>query len=103
MYGGRKGSMVSFSFRLLLAKLPSYLGLLKSSLDRLTEMSITCYEIREHFSQQQNEAATEFWLRREQVVLCSLINCALSVMKSPLGRRKETHESLPADERLQFG
>lgn len=79
LYGQRKGSMASFSFRLLLAKLPSYLGLMKSSLDRLTEMSIICNEIKEHFNHQQNQDAVVFWQKREQIVLCSLINCALAV------------------------
>lgn len=79
MHNGRKGSMASFSFRLLMAKMPAYLGSLKTALDRLTEMSITCSEIKDHYANAGNKIANEFWERREHIVLCSLINCALAV------------------------
>lgn len=79
MYDGRKGSMASFSFRLLIAKLPLYLGSHKMALDRLTEMSITCAEIKLHYDAAGNKEASEFWQKRELILLCALINCALPV------------------------
>lgn len=71
--------MASFSFRLLIAKMPAYLGSLKTALDRLTEMSITCNEIKEHYANANNKIAEEFWEKREHIVICALINCALAV------------------------
>lgn len=79
MHNGRKGSMASFSFRLLVAKMPAYLGSLKMALDRLTEMSITCNEIKKHYAKNMQSAAEEFWEKREHVVVCALINCSLAV------------------------
>lgn len=79
MHDGRTGSMASFSFRLLMAKMPAYLGSLKMTLDRLTEMSIICNEIKEHYANAGHKIAEDFWETREHVVVCSLINCAVSV------------------------
>lgn len=45
MYPNRKGSMASFSFRLLLAELPSYLGQPKLAIDKLTEISLISAEV----------------------------------------------------------
>lgn len=45
MYSGRKGSMASFSFRLLLAELPNYLGSSTVSMDRLTDLAERCAEV----------------------------------------------------------
>lgn len=71
--------MASFSFRLLIAKLPSYLGSYKTALDRLTDMMLVCKEIKEYYAAQSNDKAAKFWIKREQIVLNSLINCALTV------------------------
>lgn len=38
MYGGRPGSIATFSFRLLLAELPMHCGKPKESMDRLFEL-----------------------------------------------------------------
>lgn len=46
MYNKRKGSMAAFSFRLLLAELPTYLGAPKVSMDKLTELVAICAEVR---------------------------------------------------------
>ncbi len=46
MYPNRKGSMASFSFRLLLAELPSYLGHPKTAIDKLTELSLISSEVK---------------------------------------------------------
>uniref|UniRef100_A0A6A7G391 Trafficking protein particle complex subunit 12-like n=1 Tax=Hirondellea gigas TaxID=1518452 RepID=A0A6A7G391_9CRUS len=45
LYGGRRGSMVPFSFRLLVAELPHYLGKHSTSLDRLNSLLHTCHKI----------------------------------------------------------
>lgn len=45
MYPNRRGSMASFSFRLLLAELPSYLGQPKTAMDKLTELSLISSEV----------------------------------------------------------
>lgn len=74
--------MASFSFRLLIAKLPLYLGSHKVTLDRLTDMLLVSKEIREHFAAESNEKAEKFWAKREQTILHALINCALTVRHS---------------------
>lgn len=71
--------MASFAFRLLIAKLPSYLGSYKVSLDRLTDMLTVCTEIKEYLVADGNEPAAKFWEGREQVVIYALINCCLAV------------------------
>lgn len=72
--------MASFAFRLLIAKLPSYLGAYKDALDRLTDMLLVCKEIKEFYLAQSNAKAGQFWAKREQTVLPALIDCALSVI-----------------------
>lgn len=79
--------MASFSFRLLLARLPSCLGSHKTSLDRLTEMSTICEEIKNFYgpdggvsaAEKTAVNATEFWERRHTTVLNALVNCSLAV------------------------
>lgn len=78
-YNNRQGSMVSFAFRLLIAKLPSYFGSHKVALDRLTDMLFVANEIREEFAAEPNEKAEQFWSKREQTILHALVNCALAV------------------------
>lgn len=85
-YNNRKGSMASFAFRLLIAKLPSYLGSHKVALDRLTDMLLVAKEIKESYAAESNEKAETFWSKREQTILHSLINCALAVR--PISRKK---------------
>lgn len=62
-----------------MAKLPSYLGSYKVSLDRLTDMLLVTTEIKEYFAAEGNAAAERFWAKREKIVLYALINCALAV------------------------
>ncbi|KAJ6647701.1 Trafficking protein particle complex subunit 12 [Pseudolycoriella hygida] len=76
MYPNRKGSMASFSFRLLLAELPSHLGQPKLAIDKLTEMSLISSEIKNYYGSEQANAF-EFWQQRECRVNHSLVNCAL--------------------------
>lgn len=46
MYSGRKGSMASFSFRLLLSELPNFFGSSTVSINRLTDLAERCAEVR---------------------------------------------------------
>lgn len=78
-YNNRKGSMASFSFRLLIAKLPLYLGSPKVALDRLTDMLFIAKDIQVFYAAQPNEKAEQFWIKREQTILHTLINCTLTV------------------------
>lgn len=99
MYPNRKGSMAAFSFRLLLAELPSYLGQPKIAMDKLTELSLISSEvinyrctakrnsshsfpfiaqIKDFYGTEQIESF-EFWQQRENRVNHSLVNCALMV------------------------
>lgn len=80
MYAGRKGSMASFSFRLLLAELPLYMGSFKLAMDRLSDLIEVCTQIMEYFGREPGQSEAHlFWQRRENRVLHSLINCALSM------------------------
>ncbi|KAH8256072.1 hypothetical protein KR026_006726 [Drosophila bipectinata] len=81
MYNGKSGSIACFSFRLLLAELPIYLGKPHIALDRLSELHVTSREIKEHYIQQRNKTAEEFWQRRCERVLHSIINCGLMMKK----------------------
>lgn len=86
LHAGRQGSMVSFAFRLLLARLPSFLGAHKTTLDRLTEMVATCDEIKNYYAQDgaASANAVDFWERRHVTVLNALVNCSLSVSDTEL-------------------
>ncbi|XP_052848851.1 trafficking protein particle complex subunit 12 [Drosophila gunungcola] len=81
MYNGKSGSIACFSFRLLLAELPIYLGKPHIALDRLSELHVTSREIKEHYANLRNKQAEEFWQRRCERVLHSVINCGLMMKK----------------------
>ncbi|KAH8300420.1 hypothetical protein KR018_004566 [Drosophila ironensis] len=81
MYNGKSGSIACFSFRLLLAELPIYMGKPHIALDRLSELHVTSREIREHYTGQRNKPAEEFWQKRCERVLHSIINCGLMMKK----------------------
>ncbi|BFF97350.1 trafficking protein particle complex subunit 12 [Drosophila madeirensis] len=81
MYNGKSGSIACFSFRLLLAELPIYMGKPHIALDRLSELHVTSTEIKQHFIQLQNKTAEEFWQKRCERVLHSIINCGLMMKK----------------------
>lgn len=81
MYDGRKGSMASFSFRLLLAELPMYTpGQEKVALDNLADVSAICKQVVLHMDQRKDTVdvgAAAFWKRRYARSLQSIINCSL--------------------------
>uniref|UniRef100_A0A7G3AJM5 Putative histone-lysine n-methyltransferase eggless n=1 Tax=Lutzomyia longipalpis TaxID=7200 RepID=A0A7G3AJM5_LUTLO len=77
MYTNRRGSMGSFSFRLLLAELPMYLGAANVALNRLTAMENTCRKIERVMQSTGVENNQKFWRRRRVRVQHSIINCAL--------------------------
>lgn len=89
MYKGKHGSIACFSFRLLLAELPIYLGKPHLALDRLSELHVISHEIKEHFDRLKNANSAEFWQRRAERVLQSIINCALMV--SELRKLQKIH------------
>nr|XP_019530015.2 trafficking protein particle complex subunit 12 [Aedes albopictus] len=81
MHSNRKGSMASFSFRLLLAELPIYLGSPRVALDRLTEMLAIASQICNYFERlpesEANKQSAQFWHLREKRILHSIVNCSL--------------------------
>ncbi|XP_062130560.1 trafficking protein particle complex subunit 12 [Drosophila sulfurigaster albostrigata] len=81
MYNGKQGSIACFSFRLLLAELPIYLGKPHLALDQLSELHVISNEIKQHYEGLKQATAAEFWQRRAERVLQSIINCALMMKK----------------------
>uniref|UniRef100_A0A182PU89 Uncharacterized protein n=1 Tax=Anopheles epiroticus TaxID=199890 RepID=A0A182PU89_9DIPT len=79
MHADRKGSMAPFSFRLLLAELPIYLGAPRVALDRLTDLLAVVNQIRSYYERTAAKEALGFWTARETRVLHSIVNCALAV------------------------
>ena len=73
----RKGSMASFSFRLLLAELPMYVsGQEKVALDNLSNVSSICRQIVDQLTE---KSEVDFWKRRYARSLQSMVNVALSM------------------------
>ncbi|EDV97627.1 trafficking protein particle complex subunit 12 [Drosophila grimshawi] len=104
MYKGKQGSIACFSFRLLLAELPIYLGKPHLALDRLSELHVISNDIKAHYETLKNETAAEFWQRRAERVLQSIINCALmmkkfSMIDDIMGGMLLTRTSLSKEER----
>jgi trafficking protein particle complex subunit 12 len=90
MYNGKKGSMASFSFRLLLADLPQFYGAARASIDRLAYLNSIVDQICQHYEKIGYEDAKKFWRRRSRRVLHSIINAGLLVtskkgQKNPIG------------------
>ncbi|ALC44780.1 CG11396 [Drosophila busckii] len=81
MYSGKQGSIASFSFRLLLSEMPIYLGKPHLALDNLSKLHVISSEIKQHYEKSRNGNASEFWQRRSERVLHSIINCALMMKK----------------------
>lgn len=76
LYPGRKGSLPSFSFRLLIAELPIYKGRLNEAMNNLTELLQVCKKIKQYF-ERANPDAGKFWQTRVSRVMHSIINCAI--------------------------
>jgi len=103
MYNGKSGSIACFSFRLLLAELPIYLGKPHIALDRLSELHVTSREIKEHYNNLRNKTAEEFWQRRCERVLHSIINCGLMVsLRGESTYRSKCENLLLTDEEIQY-
>ncbi|XP_076048005.1 trafficking protein particle complex subunit 12-like isoform X2 [Oratosquilla oratoria] len=92
LYGGRRGSMVPFSFRLLVAELPQYLGKHTQALDKLNCLLRTCNKILENLraglsedgsnmeiTANMREDSIKLWRARRLKVLYSITNCAVSL------------------------
>lgn len=79
MYPGKTGSIACFSFRLLLAEMPIYLGNPQLALDRLSELYVICNEIKQYYAGKQPSEAQDLWKKRELRVLHAIVNCAIIV------------------------
>lgn len=90
MYGGRPGSIASFSFRLLLAELPMHCGKPKESLTKLFNLLATVRQMLNNLKQGTCEDGNpaeiskvdrsdsiRLWSGREARIMHSIINCAL--------------------------
>ncbi|XP_056631010.1 trafficking protein particle complex subunit 12 [Diorhabda sublineata] len=97
MYGGRLGSMASFSFRLLLAELPMHCGKAKESITRLFKVLATVRQIisnlkRGHcedgnpmeLTDSDKRDSLRLWNGREVRVMHSIINSSLAVKEYEL-------------------
>lgn len=92
LYGGRKGSMVPFGFRLLVAELPQHLGKHTQALDRLNALLRTCNQIIKNLNNGLSEDGSnlemtnnmrddslKLWRTRRHRVMYSITNCAVSL------------------------
>ncbi|XP_050312363.1 trafficking protein particle complex subunit 12-like isoform X2 [Anthonomus grandis grandis] len=92
MYGGRPGSMASFSFRLLLAELPMHSGKSTESLTKLFSVLATVRKMISNLkeglcedgnpmeiSEGDRKDSIKLWSGREARVMHSIINCAISI------------------------
>ncbi|XP_044263196.1 trafficking protein particle complex subunit 12 [Tribolium madens] len=92
MYGGRPGSIASFSFRLLLSELPMHCGKPNDSLTKLYSMKSTIKQMLDNLKQGLSEDGSpieiseldrtdsiRLWMGRETRVMHSIVNCALAL------------------------
>lgn len=92
MYGGRSGSIASFSFRLLLAELPMHCGKPKESLTKLFSILATIRKMLSNLKQglcedgnpmeigdSDRTDSLRLWTGREARVMHSIINCSISL------------------------
>lgn len=77
-FKSKKGSLPSFSFRLLLASdLLIKIGKPKDALNNLINLLSVTSKIRNFFNDLKKNDEMEFWKEREIKVLCSIVTCAL--------------------------
>ncbi|XP_043244387.1 trafficking protein particle complex subunit 12-like isoform X3 [Amphibalanus amphitrite] len=92
LYGGRRGSMVPFSFRVLLAELPRYMAHYQTSLDRLYQIHSVCQQITSNLvagrsedgspsdlSEAARQQSLTLWNSRRLKVLFSVVNCCVGM------------------------
>lgn len=91
LYGTRPGSMASFSFRLLLAEVPSYFGKSKQAIDNLYQVLAIVKRILKNLeaglngdgsqlkSDSKQEDALRLWNGRKCRTLISIVNCAMGM------------------------
>ncbi|KAF0297248.1 Trafficking protein particle complex subunit 12 [Amphibalanus amphitrite] len=92
LYGGRRGSMVPFSFRVLLAELPRYMAHYQTSLDRLYQIHSVCQQIISNLvagrsedgspsdlSEAARQQSLTLWNSRRLKVLFSVVNCCVGM------------------------
>nr|XP_018900118.1 PREDICTED: trafficking protein particle complex subunit 12 [Bemisia tabaci] len=90
LYGGRIGSMVPFSMRLLLAELPQYVKKPEIAMERLHSILAIVRQMLSNLSSNRSEDGSQlelsqndrmeskkFWAARETRILHSITNCAL--------------------------
>ncbi|GFT34420.1 trafficking protein particle complex subunit 12 [Nephila pilipes] len=91
VYKGKRGTMVPFPLRLLLAELPQYQGNNQIALDNLYQILNVIQKVLKNvqngcaedgsmikLSDSRRAASLEIWGRRERRVLYSILNCILS-------------------------
>ncbi|GBM05104.1 Trafficking protein particle complex subunit 12 [Araneus ventricosus] len=91
VYKGKRGTMVPFPLRLLLAELPQYQGNYQIALDNLYQILQVIQKILQNvqngcaedgtmikLSDSRRTASIEIWCQREKRILYSILNCILS-------------------------
>lgn len=92
-FNSKKGSLPSFSFRLLLASdLLIKVGQHKEALQNLISMLSVTRKIKNFFKSLEKAEEMEFWKEREIKVLCSIVSCALHLKNYDLVQ--QTFETL---------
>lgn len=92
LYGTKPGSMASFSFRLLLAEIPNYLGKSKQTIDNLYQILAIVKKIIKNLKSGLNgdgsqlksnlnkqEDALRLWNGRKCRILISIVNCSIGM------------------------
>ncbi|XP_037076802.1 trafficking protein particle complex subunit 12-like [Pollicipes pollicipes] len=92
LYGGRRGSLVPFNFRVLLAELPRYSAHYQASLDRLYQIHAVCQQILSNLSAGRAEDGSPsdlseggrqrslaLWNSRRLKVIFSVVNCCVGM------------------------